>query len=441
MNKSLHPLAIELNTTLAKESPELFSFFSDLGKRLFFPKGIITQSNEAKQHAKLYDATIGIATEQREAMSLPSVRKYLHADMSASELFPYAPSRGVSELRQFWKDKIIKENPTIGTSTFSLPVVTSGISHGLSVAGELFLGEDDPILMPDQFWGNYRFLWVSKLGAQFVEFPTFDDDLKGFNFKAFEERLDRFVGKKQSIVFNFPNNPTGYSPTIKEVERIRDTLVRYADKGSRFVVFCDDAYFGMVWEDSVVYESLFAYLAGAHRNILALKFDGCTKEGFMWGFRVGFLTCGMKGVSAAAYEALETKIAGSIRASISSCSHPSQTIVLKAFKSPNFAKELEAKKKILQVRYQEIKKHVHDKKYSDVWDVYPCQSGYFLCLRLKKVEAEPLRKHLLMTYGVGTVSSGLHDLRIAYSCLEKESIADMVSLTAKAVRDLQGKGA
>ncbi len=434
---NLHTLAAELNQVKGKENPELFSLFSSIGRRLFFPTGIITQSNEAKKYAKRYDATIGIATEHTQAMHLPCVRSLLHSDFEAAELFPYAPSRGVTKLREFWKEKIQHDNPTLNGKTTSLPVVTSGISHGLSVAGELFFDPEDPIIMPDQYWGNYRFLWVSKLGARFAEFPMFTPKLDGFNFEGFEKQLELYAGKKQGLVFNFPNNPTGYSPTVKDVERIRDTLIRYAKKGSRFVVICDDAYFGMVWEDSVIQESLFAYLSDAHKNILVLKVDGCTKEGFMWGFRVGFLTCAMQGLSAVTCEALETKIAGSIRASISSSALPSQSIVYRAFNSASFAKELQSKKALLQARYREIKHHAHAPQYSDLWDVYPCQSGYFLCLRLKTLDAETMRKHLLMQYGVGVVSSGAHDLRIAYSCLEKESIAEMLALTAQAARDLK----
>ena len=103
---------------------------------------------------------------------------------------------------------------------------------------------------------------------------------------------------------------------------------------------------------------------------------------------------------------------------------------------PNFDKELQGKKAILQARYREIKKHAHDPQYTKLWDVYPCQSGYFLCLRLKGLDAETLRKQLLMTYGVGVISSGARDIRIAFSCLEREKIEEMLSLTAQAVRDL-----
>lgn len=432
-----NPLAIELNEIIEKQSPTLFSLLSELGKRIFFPKGVITQSNEAKKYAKAYDATIGIATQNKKAMSLACVQDCFSSDFDPDELFPYAPSRGVTKLREFWKDKIKQENPKTREQSFGLPIITTGISHGLSIVGELFFNPGDIVISPDKYWGNYRFLWIAKLGVDFQEFPMLDNELKRFNFEEFERMLSRHVGKKQNIIFNFPNNPTGYSLTSNEAAKIRETLIRFAKEGSKFVVICDDAYFGMVWEDHVMKESLFSYLADAHENIITFKVDGATKEGFMWGFRIGFITSGMKGLSSEAYEALETKIAGSIRSTISNSSLPAQNIMLKAFNHEDFQKQIAEKKIILKDRYLEIKKHTQDPRYSQYWDVYACQSGYFICLRLKGVEAEPLRKHLLMKYGVGVVSSARHDIRIAYSCLEKEHIAEMVLLTSQAVKDLQ----
>ena len=48
-------------------------------------------------------------------------------------------------------------------------------------------------------------------------------------------------------------------------------------------------------------------LAQAHQNILAIKIDGATKEEFVWGLRVGFITYGVKGGTKALYDALEQK--------------------------------------------------------------------------------------------------------------------------------------
>ena len=97
------------------------------------------------------------------------------------------------------------------------------------------------------------------------------------------------VGKKV-VLLNFPNNPSGYTPTVAEAKAIVACLTAEAARGSAVVVLIDDAYFGLVFEDGVIGESIFVDLADAHPNLLAVKIDGATKEDYVWGFRVGFLT-------------------------------------------------------------------------------------------------------------------------------------------------------
>ncbi len=88
-------------------------------------------------------------------------------------------------------------------------------------------------------------------------------------------------------------------------------------------------------------------------------------------------------------------------------------------------------------RAQLVKEFLSDPKYNDSCDVYPFNSGYFMCIRLKSVEAEPLRLHLLEKYGVGLISIGKTDLRIAFSCLEENEIPELFNIILQGVEDLK----
>ena len=55
----MNPLADELNTVL--EGTIAGRLLSNLGRRFYFPKGIIAQSTEAKKAATLANGTIGMA--------------------------------------------------------------------------------------------------------------------------------------------------------------------------------------------------------------------------------------------------------------------------------------------------------------------------------------------------------------------------------------------
>ncbi len=108
------------------------------------------------------------------------------------------------------------------------------------------------------------------------------------------------------------------------------------------------------------------------------------------------------GDPAPVYDALERKTAGCVRGTISNVSHLSQSIVLKSMQSENFAAEKAEKFDILKRRALRVKAVLADPKFGDAWDVYPFNSGYFMCLKLKTVDAEKLRRHLLDNYGVGS---------------------------------------
>ena len=47
----MNPIAVELNRIIEKGNPHVYEMLSDVGKKLFFPKGILTQSAEAKEKA------------------------------------------------------------------------------------------------------------------------------------------------------------------------------------------------------------------------------------------------------------------------------------------------------------------------------------------------------------------------------------------------------
>ena len=63
----VNPLAADLNQTLKDQAPEVFEMLSAYGRRIYFPKGILSQSAEAKAKAHRFNATIGIATEGGQA--------------------------------------------------------------------------------------------------------------------------------------------------------------------------------------------------------------------------------------------------------------------------------------------------------------------------------------------------------------------------------------
>lgn len=431
----MNKLAQKLNDDIIKNNPNVYELLSNLGKNLFYPKGILSQSAEAGKKANRFNATIGIAIENKTPMHFEHIQKTLE-DYAPEEIYTYAPPSGIPELREVWKQKIVRDNPSLKDKSFGLPITTNALTHGLSIAADLFVNENDTIVIPNQYWGNYNLVFKVRRGGNFKTFELFDENGK-FNVAGFRESLmaQKSAGKA-IVLLNFPNNPTGYTPGEKEAQGIVAAILEAAEAGINVAVLLDDAYFGLFYEDSVK-ESLFGKLAGLHPRILPVKIDGATKEDYVWGLRVGFLTFASD--SAEVLNALEQKTKGIIRGTISSGPHLSQTIILRSLQSSQFAKEKQEKFELMKRRAIKVKEVVAQEKYQDVWSYYPFNSGYFMCLKLSGVDAEELRLHLLDQYGVGTIAINATDLRIAFSSVEEADIEQLFEYIAIGIRDLLGK--
>jgi len=76
-------------------------------------------------------------------------------------------------------------------------------------------------------------------------------------------------------------------------------------------------------------------------------------------------------------------------------------------------------------------------KFNTAFDVYPFNSGYFMCIRLKDVDAEDLRLHLLDNYGTGLISIGKKNIRVAFSCLEESDVEILFDIILSGINDLR----
>ena len=137
--RSMNPLAQQLNATIERENGHVYAMLSALGKALYFPKeGILSQSAEAKSEGEQ------IQRNDRHRYSRtdkPMHLKVIQDTLSAydpKDLYEYAPPAGKPELRTAWREKMLKENPSLAGKSFGNPIVTNALTHGLSIVADLF---------------------------------------------------------------------------------------------------------------------------------------------------------------------------------------------------------------------------------------------------------------------------------------------------------------
>jgi aspartate/methionine/tyrosine aminotransferase len=416
----MNPLAQELNTALSGSVAG--ALLSALGRRLYFPKGIVAQSAEAKKSATRANATIGIATRAGKPIFLPAIRA-LVPGLDPDEIFPYAPTQGVEKLRELWKKEIIRKNPDIGDATFSLPLVVPGLTCGISTLADLFSDAGDTLVLPDLYWDNYPLIFETRREASIATFPFFSAG--GYNVDGLRAALGRAAKSgKVLLLLNFPNNPTGYSLTRAEADAVTAAIRDVASGGAKCLVITDDAYFGLFYEENIYPQSLFARLCSLHENVLAAKVDGSTKEDLTWGFRTGFITLGGKGISPEQYDALTRKLMGAVRSTVSNSSILAQNLILRAMESPDRDTQKKEAAKLLRERYVKVKEILAHRKSAAI-EPLPFNSGYFMSFRLLRGSAEDLRKTLLAESGVGTIAIDARCLRVAFSSVDIEKLEEV----------------
>ena len=422
----MNKLAINLNKTLGPAA----DFLSPAGKRMYFPYGgILGQGAEAR--ACDINATVGMAFEEDGS---PLVMDCFGSGVNLDKrAFLYAGSFGLPKLREAWKAMEFRKNPSLRGKTFSCPVVTNALTHGIRICAELFAGPRDTLVCPDLYWDNYELIFREAVGCRVEHFNTF---VRGaFDAGAMRSAL-LAPGDKKVLILNFPNNPTGYTATIDDAKRIVAAVRDAARKGKKVVVICDDAYFGLVYERGIHGESLFAEFTDLHENVLAVKLDGTTKEDYVWGLRVGFVSFAFRGATEEQLKALEAKAAGNVRSGISNATSIGQHLALRAFADPGYAAQKREKFRVLKDRYRMIRSILKSHpEYARHFEAMPFNSGYFMCVRPLGVDAEKVRRHLVAKYSVGTiVLSGL--IRIAFSTVPSDRLARLFAAVDSAIADL-----
>ncbi len=403
------------------------SFFSKLGENIILPQDVLIQSKETSAVVGAINATIGIATANKKAMSLPSINKVI-TEISNSEYLPYSPTPGLPKMRELWKEKILADNPTINKDYLSLPMVTTGITQGIDIAANLFSEKEDALLLPNLFWQNYAQIYTIKLGNNIYKYKQFDEN-NNFSIENFKSALYSIKEDKISLILNFPNNPTGYTPSDDELTKLVEVINIFAKEhpSKQLIIVSDDAYFGLFFEENHKTPTLSAtYKLAENSNCLIVKLDGITKEFYSWGLRVGFITYYTKDDTLR--KTLLEKTQGFLRSTTSSPSNLSQQIALRLLENKQALLEKEENDSIIQDRYNELKSAISKENLATLVTILPFNSGYFFTIKLPTtINAHEFRLKFLNEYKYGVYSMDGEHIRIAFSCLDKELIPDLIS--------------
>ena len=142
--------------------------------------------------------------------------------------------------------------------------------------------------------------------------------------------------------------------------------------------------------------------------------------------RVGFITYYTKDDTLR--KTLLEKTQGFLRSTTSSPSNLSQQIALRLLENKQALLEKEENDSIIQERYNELKLAISKENLATLVTVLPFNSGYFFTIKLPTtINAHEFRLKFLNEYKYGVYSMDDEHVRIAFSCLDKELIPELIS--------------
>jgi len=394
-------------------------FLSNKGKRISFPEKCILNQAEQQQTMKI-NASMGISAIDGQVCYLPSITQFFNAE--PHEVVKFSPLCGFHELRNLYKERIIKQN-NLFQYHISLPIITNGITHALALARDLFFDPGECLIVHDMYWENYDLMFQEIGEVVIKKYNMFQNDL--FDIDSLKKcLLKNLSNKKISLLFNFPNNPTGYTPSQEMANQIADLIYEIAEQNRiNFLVLIDEAGYGFFYDDFICQESLFSLLLKRKSNyIIPVLAKGSTKEDLSYGLRVASITFG---VNTEISKTLEGKCAGFIRGNLSTVASPTQIACINGIKSASRNSEFLFICNTLKERYNIIFNDIIPslilKGFNKYFYLYPCNSGFFVTLKLLMYDSDFFQKSL-NSYNIGINILDKNHIRVCFSSVNKEDL-------------------
>lgn len=394
----------------------------------------------SQEDPNFINGTIGSATEDDGTlMVLPTLMRELQ-ELTADQLFAYANMRGQNEFVQAWKKDTLESYPNNlrerAENLTTLPItVCGGLTGGLTITGQLFLNENDPLLSPNSRWGNVDNVFYKNQNLKELTYNLVDNE-GNLSFSDLISRLKECekTEKRVGVYLNFPNNPSGISPNLEQINEFKEYL---EEVKIPTIIILDDAYENYVYEKDAIDHSVFPYLIGINDNIITIKVDGASKRFCAYGARLGNISLGFGSEKSEEekYQVRET-IAKVARTNTSSAPRGIQEALTNVFtdskKYEQIKKEKVRNMQILTRRYNLIKQ-LSEEKENPILKPVNFNSGFFSYYLVKNQHSASEISTKLMEKGLGTVpfvneKNSLNGVRVAFCSISEQKMEQAINI-------------
>lgn len=244
--------------------------------------------------AAVTNATIGAILDEEETLvCLPTVERAYRA-LFVQDIIAYAPISGLPAFLERVCDRCFGDSrPDAEVAAVATAGGTGVIHHVVHNYTE----PGDTVLTGDWFWGAYRTLCEDNQ-RRLATFTLFTDELT-FHHEDFARAVREIAATQRQVpvILNTPaHNPTGYSLTNDDWDRVLALLTEVAQEpDKRVILVVDAAYLDFAGEGDDA-RQFFRKFGGLPENILVIVAYSMSKGFTMYGQRVG----AMIGISSSA---------------------------------------------------------------------------------------------------------------------------------------------
>ncbi|MEO7959996.1 MAG: pyridoxal phosphate-dependent aminotransferase [Ginsengibacter sp.] len=227
---------------------------------------LVPFAETAKQRGiKIYHLNIGQPDIETPPQILAAVRN------SHFKVLAYSHSAGNESYRR----KLVEYYQSVGVEiTHHDILVTTGGSEAILFGFMTCMDPGDEVIIPEPFYANYNGFAVA---ADVAVKPVTSSIRNGFALPPIEEFEKIITNRTKAIVICNPNNPTGYLYSKKEMETLKDIVIKH-----NLFLFSDEAYREFCYHGNHISAM---QLTGANEHVVMM--DTISKRYSACGARIG----------------------------------------------------------------------------------------------------------------------------------------------------------
>lgn len=365
------------------------------------------------------NAVLGtLADDEGNIIALDSFYKRLET-MDRGLIASYAPIEGEKAFRETVLDLLFDDSrPDAYMEVVSTPGGTGAIRNGIFSYADI----GDPVICHDYFWQPYQKMCI-EFDRDFRTYNFFTKDFK-FDLEAYKACQDQALKDHDRLVsiINSPgNNPTGYSLSDEEWDRVLEISKEAVAKGKKITLIIDVAYIEFAGHGEQ--KKFFKKFSNLPENLMVLVAFSMSKAYTAYGLRSGAVV----GISSSkeVIDDFKEAMATSARVNWSNGVHAPQLILVDLAKDENkgeYDKELASLKAMLKERADVFVKEAAEHKI----DIIPYFGGFFAFVPTDKAFeiTEKLEKENIFTI------PSAKGIRIALCATNKKDVVKLVERLA-----------